>query len=238
MMKKLLVILAVVLFAAGSANAQWFFEDWENGIDPNVWSYYGSGPNPTISTDQNHTPGGVQSLLYPANAVNYNTGLDRIITGAADVYVVDFWFYDDGPNTGMRSYLQLQSYDGGGGSGTLLQLISMGAYNSGVDTSKYNARIAFGGVGWVTLNVARSNGWHNFRAEVGGGNVMIECDGVQHFWSNVPTPAVTRMRVGSGLTTNGVASYYDDILFVPEPGSLLALGAGMIGLAGYIRRRR
>ena len=56
----------------------------------------------------------------------------------------------------------------------------------------------------------------------------------------------SRIAIGSNLSTAGTPwskSQYDNIIFdspdlVPEPGSFFALGAGLIGLGGLIRRRR
>lgn len=56
----------------------------------------------------------------------------------------------------------------------------------------------------------------------------------------------SRIAIGSNLSSAGTPwskSQYDNVIFdspdlIPEPGSFLALGAGLIGLAGAVRRRR
>lgn len=238
-MRKVLLVLALLALAIGPVCAQAFFDDFENGTGG--WTQYGS-TTVVVSTAQNHTPNGVQSVEYPAAAVNYQTGLDKIITDGFTNYFLDFWFYDSaGQNaTGMRSYLQLHSYSGGGGSGDLQQLLSFGAYNSGVDQTKYNIRIAVGGA-WGNLNTARSEGWHHFRAEANSGTLSVYVDSDDAVvYTGLTLPAVTRIRIGSGLTTNNLVSYYDDVAYgsIPEPGSLLAFATGLVGFIGLAIRRR
>lgn len=242
MMKKMLLILAV-LAVAGSASAADLWEDWESGMDG--WTFYGGGPNPALSNAQNTTPGGEWSLKTADNgSVNYTNAVDYSFDaahGLAGLYWTASWNFMDTGAT--REYLQLQSYSGGGGSGNLQQLISLGVYNAGVDLSKYNFRVAIGGVGWGNTTVTRvANVWHAMKVE-------LFADGTVNFWidgsiaASTTTTAVygvTRVRVGSGLTNGGKGAYYDDILLeqIPEPGSLLALGTGLIGLLGVILRRR
>jgi len=248
-MRKILFALAILALAVG-ANAQAFVETFESGINA-PWTQYGTTPV-TVSTDQNATPGGNQSAMYPAAAVNYQTGLDRIITGGFENWYVDFWLYDTKgtAGAGTRSYLQLQSYDGGGASGNLQQLISVGMYNAlPSDQTLYQIRLAVGGVNWTNTPYGRTVGWHNFRLEAykadpadpTKGLFKLTMDGQPEATWNSPVFPVTRMRVGSGLTTNNIPSYYDDIDFgeivIPEPGSILALCTGLVGLIG-IRRRK
>ena len=93
---------------------------------------------------------------------------------------------------------------------------------------------------WFALDSGpdRSVGWH--LAEIVGkpdGTVDFKIDGIVGANKAVAEVGFNWVVVGSGLTsTHGM--WFDDVRMVPEPGSLLALGAGMIGLAGYIRRRR
>lgn len=239
MKRALILAAALMVTTAAAASAQGFFENWESGTISAPWTFYGAGnPQVSVVTEQNATPGGQYSLKYPGGAANYAAGLNRTVTNGFSNWTVSFKFYDAGPNTGMRSYLQMQSYAGGGTSGSLLQLISFGAYNSTVDTSVYNMRIVTGGPGWTNTTVKRSQGWHSFKVVASNNSFTFFCDDAPGVTTAGTVVPITNFRVGSGLTTNGVDSYFDDICYVPEPSSMLALASGLAGLAGLVRRRR
>ncbi|MGQ9580310.1 MAG: PEP-CTERM sorting domain-containing protein [Armatimonadota bacterium] len=242
-MRMVLAILAAVVLAIGPASAQVIlFEDWETGTDG--WTDVGNGPFATLDNTQNTTPGGTWSLKTANNATtNYTNAKDYSwATESPKRWVVTWNFMHQSTTT--REYLQIRSFRGGGGSGTLQQLISLGVYNaSPANQNMYNFRVAVGSVNWDNTTIRRqANVWHSMKVEQ-------FLDGTINFWidgqlgATATTTAVygiTQIRVGSALTNNNAGAWFDDIKveIVPEPGSLVAFGTGLISLLGVARRRR
>jgi MYXO-CTERM domain-containing protein len=236
MAMRLVLALALALMAT-TAQGAILYEDWESGTDG--WTDYGSGPYAALDNTQNTTPGGSWSLKTADTATNYTNSKDFVITGMTDTSWVAQWSFQHKAGT-TREYVQLQNYSGGGGSGTLQQLISFGVYNSGVDTAKYNFRVVSGSVGWANTTIARSaNQWHTMKVEqidLGTGNATLNfyIDGAPAGTANTTVVLpLTRVRVGAGVGNASNGAYFDDISVTPEPASL-----ALIALGGLLLRRR
>ncbi len=231
-----LILLALCVGIAASAQAAYLDEDWETGTDG--WADVGAGPFPALDNTQNTTPGGTWSLKTADTAVNYTNAKDFVIEGMTETNWTAEWTFQHKTGT-TREYVQLQSYSGGGGSGTLLQLISFGVYNAApANTTLYNFRVTNGGVGWSNTNIARvANTWHTMKVEqFSDGTLNFYVDGVLGATTTTTSIyPITKVRVGSALGNNTNGAWFDDILVTPEPAAAVLLGLG--GLL-FGRRRR
>lgn len=146
--------------------------------------------------------------------------------------------------------------------GDFAQRLSLGASNEttgGYDGTKYQARVkglsgvagSYGSNGWVNLDITRSVGWHHGRIALGAGDGNGN-NSVSFFIDNMDSALLTTsaytpsgynllefqcdLKVGKNW---GMWPVYDDVSIssIPEPGSFLALGAGLISLLGLRRRR-
>ena len=187
-----------------------------------VWPDF-VAPGLTWSTSKYYSP--THALEETNSAMS---SVHDLPEGQAQVSVgtfLEFKFYDPAAATNVRHYGMLQSYSGGGHSGTVQQVLAIGCYNAGVDTSKYSGRAAFGGPNWFTLNKARAAGWHTMRIDVtadttnpvspGKGLARWTVDGqvaaedIAFSW--VPFTCIV---LGSGLSSTTAGNYYyDDVKY-------------------------
>ncbi|MGC8863202.1 MAG: fibronectin type III domain-containing protein [Armatimonadota bacterium] len=183
-----------------------------NGTASLVWSSAQSF-SPTHSAEDDNTARRNVHDLTPAQS--------QVSVGT----FFEFKFRDPAGATNVRHYAEIRSYDGGGHSGNLTQLLAIGAYNAGVDTSKYSGRVAFGGDNWFTLNYNRSAGWHTMRIDVIGdtSNPIAPGKGLLRFSVDGTTAAENRafswqpftcLILGSNLASTTAGNYnYDDIKY-------------------------
>ncbi|NLN75774.1 MAG: PEP-CTERM sorting domain-containing protein [Armatimonadetes bacterium] len=176
----------------------------------------------------------------PAGAVNF------ALAGETDKNWTVTWDYYQALHSNTREYMQLGSLDAGGG---LQQLVALGCYNA-TSGSIYQFRVVNGSVGWAdTTNPRIGDTWVHMKVEqiytAGDPTATLNFYVNNVLGASVTTTSVfglTYLRAGSGLSNAETPAYYDNIVvtdnYVPEPGSMLALGTGLIGFLGFIRRKR
>ncbi len=131
-----------------------------------------------------------------------------------------------------REYIEIRGYEGAGyGDGDLQELIALGATSSGVNTSKYNARI-LSGENWVDLQSDRSTEWVKLGAMLKTDTIELYVNDVlEYTGARAAGVTIDSVVIGSGLSSR-VDFHFDDLNITPEPASLVLLALGML-----IRRR-
>ncbi len=228
---------------AVSAYGQLVLSDDFEGETP-TWD--ASNGSPTLSTDQNNTPGGNQSLFI-ANTGDRATWNDF---GTLNAFSLTFYYYADSEDLGTnpRNYGQVQSRAVAGDvNSDLDQLFAIGNYHAdGHDTSTYQYRVVSGDTaGWFDFDpdvIEVSNDeWVEF-------NITRTTENVVTFSVNGTVGAtITDAALGDisivdlgglGFATTEQPAYFDDMTLIPEPSTYAAI-FGALALAGaFVMRRR
>jgi len=242
------VVALIILVAAGMAGAAGWTETWEgytSGNTPYDSWVLGNGTWMTLGTP-NHTAGGAQSYKIggtpaPISRIGKNLGFTA---SAQDVITLDGWFYDSSTASTKRTFGGIQNEFA---VDTALARIGC---NNGAQYQFHYINPAL-----VTVNVGFGNqvGWHYwklvFTKQTGGVNWKVDwrLDKVD----GTPYTGTVTYAWGAATATKVVIGYnysntyevdWDDITVsgtvVPEPSGLIALGTGLLGIVGLMRRHR
>lgn len=243
----LAAIIAIVALIAAPVFAFTWTDNFESGLGN--WTVAAGCTMPTLTNTQNATPGGANSAQIKASPnfdkMYHNLGADLTGNWSFSFSMLDNGYYNDFGE--LRSYGLGKTYS----TGTLGLDICAGCYNSVSlpgevwDGSKYQARFnatnGTGNSGWFNLDVARSQGWHTFTVTRTNGVVSWYVDGaLGRSFTNVADSYMNVVTVGASAALTNNTAYFDNVKatnVLPEPSSLLALGAGLLTVVGMLRRR-
>lgn len=244
-------------------NQGWWKVDYVNGNGPgNQRAYSNAWGIPQLPGSTQYSAGQAASD-WDSDAVNlaYHAGGGSNLTGN---FKVDWNFYDPLGTTGnpanFTDSLALSSATGvsgtaelASGSYTWVQRIQVGAssiYAGSWNKNVYQVRClgytdGYSGGNWFNTSVTRTVGWHSGEIIVGAAQadgtnlITISIDGTNVFQRNSKTAGGFNLLELNSAYTPSIGAFDNvSITTIPEPGSILALGMGLLGLAGFIRRRR
>lgn len=241
-MRKLLA-LSIVMAVAATASAAIWTDNFDSYADQAAFDavYTQIYPATPMVLDQTVGYSGTQSINPPAPNVNYtcraymNLGGEFAGSDAAPLTFETMIMINDATDWWSREYLEIRGYTGAGyGDGDLEELIALGVNSSGVDTTKFNARV-LSGDNWIDLSEKVAEEWVKLSA-------VIKTDTVELYVNDVLANSSPRAAgvtldsivLGSGLSSR-VDVHFDDLNIVPEPAALSLLAVGGLAL---LRRRR
>jgi len=219
------------------------FESYTSQADFNAAWANSAGTQPTWSTDQSTSP--IHSILEPAGSpgrVTHVASADptNSINGTAtQPLLLSFNIYINPDDlTSSRRYMELRTE-----AGDATNLFALGLSNiSGLDNTKFGFR---NHLAWTGLAADRLPGWNSVAALIDDTQIHITINNnpTETFARN-NTGGYGRLYMGSNFSNNTVApfagfTYLDDVVLaiIPEPSSLLLSALGMLGVAGFRRRK-
>lgn len=240
-------VAAVLVVSASSAFAQpmvnTFFENFDSYADQAalnaVWT-----PGTAAMTLDTAQAWSSPNSIYQGTIAQQSRRYLGVEIPASELDF-SFRFYDGGAGLG-RTFGMIYARTGAGDwAGGLEQILAIGK-NNGVATTKYTARVPFGGgPNYISLDSGpdRSVGWHEARVvgDLGGGGAQygFYIDGILGGTvTTTTTPTFDWIVLGSGLSSSTVMWYDDVMVMVPEP-SIFALSLlGGLGMMWIVRHRK
>ena len=211
MLKKLLVLVAVVLFVAPLSSADWALDfEWGLGHDGEVISSGVPGLEFTTTAGYDWVYGDITTNGYNTHSIDMGYG-----SGQYDMYGYVFaWL---GPNAGQGKISFLN------GDGGYFETRYCALYDFYLEAYDINNNLLDSDVGPGNLYEVNTMG--TLRVESAGNDiayVLMHDSG--NFWEidNISGDA-------TGVSDPGNP--------IPEPGTLLLLGTGLLGLGAFLRRK-
>lgn len=224
-------------------NARAFYTDGTDSLVSADWELIFPGTEELFSDDFDYTdqaafesawtPDGSGSLELTTDQFRSAKSVSQDNTARANYYdlpasyqggdnsplVFEFWMYDSAPEmTVARQFISLAAYSGESwGSGSLENMLALGLHPPSGEY--YNARILYGGDGWVLTSAGRSEGWHKMTMKIFSSRVEFYVDDTLAYEGGYTVPATgwNSIRLGSGLSsTDDFTVYYDDIVLYRE----------------------